>query len=128
MSYELFEFFEWTGQNNEDTDGQNSSLYLKGLDTRDGGGFWGIKNLLCVCVVSSFCCCDFCLFGVFVAAKMTSVVEDAQVSGYDLVLQHCSSRDIDTVSVIGNNNDGSLDRRHEMANDLLTKGKSYFFC
>lgn len=106
------------GQNNLKTQTdkhRKSSFYSKGLDTQDGGGVWGVKPLLRVYVVSSFCCCDVCLlvwcfFFLFVAAKMTSVVEDAQVSGHDLVLQHGSSRDIDPVSVIGNNDDGSLDR------------------
>lgn len=36
------------------------------------------------------------------------MVQDAHVAGYDFVLENGAGRDIDTITVIGNNDDSSL--------------------
>jgi len=36
------------------------------------------------------------------------VVQDAHIAGYDLVLQNGAGRDIDTVAMVGNDDDSAL--------------------
>lgn len=57
---------------------------------------------------STFTC--FCFAGCrfFLFPQNASVVEDPQVSGDDLVLQHRSGGNIDAVPVVGDDDDGSL--------------------
>lgn len=40
--------------------------------------------------------------------KKASVVEDAEVAGYDFVFQHGPSRNIDPIAVVRDDDDGSL--------------------
>lgn len=40
--------------------------------------------------------------------KKASVVQDAEVAGYDFVFQHGASRNIDPISVVGDDDDGAL--------------------
>lgn len=44
----------------------------------------------------------------FVFPQKASVIEDAQVSRDDFVLQHGSGGDIDPVAVVGDDDDGAL--------------------
>lgn len=40
--------------------------------------------------------------------KKASVVQDAEVAGHDFVFQHGTGRNIDAISVVGNDDDGAL--------------------
>lgn len=40
--------------------------------------------------------------------KKASVVQDAEVAGYDFVFQHGARRNIDPISVVGDDDDGAL--------------------
>ncbi len=66
-----------------------------------------VKRRTIVSVWVSSTCKWFCLCGFFCSQK-ASVIEDPQVSWNDLVLQHRSSRNIDPVTVIRDDDDGSL--------------------
>lgn len=41
--------------------------------------------------------------------RKASVVQDAKVTGYDLVLEHGAGWNIDPIAVVGDDDDGSLE-------------------
>lgn len=43
--------------------------------------------------------------------RKASVVQDAEVAGYDFVFQHGAGRDIDAIPVVGDDDDGALRRQ-----------------
>lgn len=51
------------------------------------------------------------------------VVHDAQVAGHYLVLQHGAGRDIDAISVVGDDDDGALRRETERAELSSVRGQ-----
>ena len=48
--------------------------------------------------------------------KTHSVVEDAQVAGHNLVLEHRAGRNVNAITMVGNNNDGTLSRKIQTKN------------
>ena len=59
--------------------------------------------------------------GVLRGPQGASVVQDAQVTRHDLVLQHGARRDVDAVAVVGDDDDRSLGNGGRTDRDLLWK-------
>lgn len=46
-----------------------------------------------------------------VEVRNSSVVQDTEVAGHDFVFQHGTGRNIDPIPVVGNDDDGALERQ-----------------